>query len=54
MKITLNDKEKAIIKKYHKIRLNLLLIEDYFGHYYIELDKGDLCVKAKKRGLRFR
>lgn len=52
MKLTLNNEEKRLMKKHHKIKLKLLCPEDYFGHYYIDFDDGELCIKAKKRGLK--
>jgi len=50
MKITLNKKEKAMMKKYNKLNLSLLCLpEDYFGHYWIETTDDGTFVKAKKK-----
>ncbi len=51
MKITLNDEEKIVMKKYHRINLKLLIEQDFYGHYYIEVEDNIPYVKAKKRGL---
>ncbi len=51
MRITLNDEEKTVMKKYHRINLKLLLPEDFYGHYYIKFEDKTAYVKAKKRGI---
>ena len=51
MKITLNDEEKGIMKKYHRLNLKLLIEDDFYGHYFVEFENNSAFVKAKKRGI---
>ena len=52
MRITLNSKEKLVMKKYHRINLTILCLpEDYFGHYWIKANKNGAFILAKKSGL---